>query len=272
MITFSNIGYFGRFGNQMFQFASTLGVGRKLGHGVKFPSHNTTNPQNGVLGNGKPHTQYFELPNCFNIDGNLLGEVSYKHQYNETKFGFSDDVFSIPDETNLRGYFQAEKYFKHVEDEIRTNFTFKDEIREKSLSLFPKLEYETVGIHIRLNDYLSLSQYHPVCSVEYYNEALKNFSDKNYYFIVFSDDKKMAKEIFGESQNLLYIDNENSYVDMCLMSMCNHNIIANSSFSWWGAWLNPNPDKRVVAPKQWFGPAYNHHYMGDLYCEGWVVV
>jgi len=272
MITYSQIGYFGRLGNQMFQFASTLGIGRTLGYDVKFPSYNMTNKKPGMLQNGKSHNQYFELPHCFNIDETLLGEVVHQHQYHERKFGFSENVFSISDGTNLNGYFQSEKYFKHIEDEIRTNFTFKDEVRESALSLFPKLEYETVGIHIRLNDYLSLSQHHPVCSVEYYNEALKNFSDKNYYFIVFSDDKKMAKEIFGESENLLYIDNENPYIDMYLMSMCNHNIIANSSFSWWGAWLNPNPNKKVVAPKQWFGSAYNHHYMGDLYCEGWVVV
>lgn len=272
MITFQNIGYFGRFGNQMFQFASTLGIGRKLGYEVKFPIKNRSELRKNTLANGKVFDTYFELTDCFNIDENLFGEVSYQYQYNEAKFGFSEDAFSVPDGTNINGYFQAEKYFKHAEDEIRKNFTFKDDVQNVANSLFPKLEYETVGIHIRLGDYLYLQSNHPICTPEYYSEALKHFMDKNYYFIVFSDDKEMAKTIFGEAENLLYIDNDNSYVDMCLMSMCNHNIIANSSFSWWGAWLNGNVDKKVIAPKKWFGQAYNHHYMGDLYCDGWVVV
>jgi hypothetical protein len=78
--------------------------------------------------------------------------------------------------------------------------------------------------------------------------------------------------LFGESENMLYIEGNNQFIDMCMMSMCSHNIIANSSFSWWAAWLNNNRDKKIIAPKKWFGPSYYYHDTKDLYCQDWIII
>jgi hypothetical protein len=102
-------------------------------------------------------------------------------------------------------------------------------------------------------------------------EAANMFAEDNPYYVIFSDDPEYCKTLFAASENVLYIDNNDPYVDLCLMSMCDHNIIANSSFSWWGAWLNKNPNKKVIAPKQWFGSAYSHNTK-DLYCNKWIVM
>jgi hypothetical protein len=92
----------------------------------------------------------------------------------------------------------------------------------------------------------------------------------NYCFMIFSDDIPYCKNIFGDQENVVYIDGNSQEVDLCMMSLCHHNIIANSSFSWWGAWLNSNKYKKVVAPKRWFGPAYSHNTK-DLYPQSWTV-
>jgi hypothetical protein len=89
--------------------------------------------------------------------------------------------------------------------------------------------------------------------------------------MVFSDDIEWCKENL-QLENSTFVSTDSDYVDLCLMSMCNHHIIANSSFSWWGAWLNKNKDKKVVAPNQWFGSAYEHYKLNDLYCENWIII
>ena len=182
-------------------------------------------------------------------------------------------MFTIPDSVNLIGYYQSEKYFEHCEDEIKKIFTFKPKIKVKALEKIPKVIHDTVGIHVRVGDYLGLQQYHPVCDADYYSEAMKHFQDKNYYFLIFSDNIDYCKEMFGESENILYISNNEPQVDMCMMSICEHNVIANSSFSWWAAWLNKSQDKKVIAPKKWFGPAYDGvNHTKDIYCKEWIVI
>jgi hypothetical protein len=107
---------------------------------------------------------------------------------------------------------------------------------------------------------------------DYYFDAMTEFMDGDYCFLIFSDDIQYAKELFGEQENIVYVEGNDPAVDMCMMTMCDHNVIANSSFSWWGAWLNDNTNKKVVAPKRWFGPAYKHvHNTKDLYPESWIV-
>lgn len=275
MITFSKIGHFGRLGNQLFQFASTIGIARKNGYDVWFPIENITE---GVVENfkdGKTLQVTFDVPKAFELPHNLLTsrqnlQVSYAVK--ERHFHFDRELFNIPDGCDLSGYFQSEKYFAHVEDELRQILTFKPHIQQKARDLFPKVDGETVSIHVRRGDYVNQQQFHPVCNPEYYLEAASLFSNNNSHFIVFSDDVEYCKNLFEEGENVHYIDNVDPYVDLALMSMCNHNIIANSSFSWWGAWLNKSSDKVVVAPKQWFGPAYSHHIVNDLFCENWKVI
>jgi hypothetical protein len=275
MITFIDIGAHGRLGNQMFQFASTVGIARKLGYEVVFPTENIENASIEDFKDGITREVYFDIPKIFEVPDQMLkstDQILYDKQVQEPHFHFCEDLFKIPDSTNLKGYYQTEKYFDHCKKEIEDIFTFKSSIKTKALEVFPKINLDTVSIHLRVGDYVGLQQFHPICDADYYASAMNYFMDKDYYFLIFSDNIPYSKEIFGESENILYICNNEPEVDMCLMSLCQHNVIANSSFSWWAAWLNKNPNKKVVAPKKWFGPSYSYQNTNDLYCKNWKIV
>jgi hypothetical protein len=277
MITYSKIGHFGRLGNQLFQFAGVLGIARKLGYEVKFPIENMTEYQLEDFKDGVTRECTFDIPKAFVLDESILDTKfnilpQIKYEVNEPYFHFNSEYFTVPDGCDFKGYFQTEKYFKHIEDELRQLLKFKSDIQETANALLPKTTNELVSIHLRRGDYIGLEDFHPVCGPDYYNAASQAFMDKDYNFVIFSDDIKYCKSFFGEQENISYINNIDPYVDLCLMSMCNHNIIANSSFSWWAAWLNSNPNKKVIAPQQWFGSAYHYQNTNDLYCEGWKIV
>lgn len=255
MITFSQIGNYGRLGNQIFQLAAVVGIARKLGYDPKLPKD-------------------FDVPRVFDLPQNLLvdrSETLGLPQVRERWFHLDEQLFDLPDNIDIIGYLQAEKYFKHAESEVRKLLTFRNEIQEQADRLFPKVDAETVSIHVRRGDYVDLQALHPLCTPEYYQKSINEFIDKNYYFIIFSDDIIYCKDFFGEQENILYLDNTDPFIDLCLMSMCDHNIIANSSFSWWAAWLNKNKTKKIIAPKQWFGPGYINNITKDLYCSDWIL-
>ena len=151
---------------------------------------------------------------------------------------------------------------------------------------------EPIMLHVRRGDpnltdprgfkwsYTQCSSQHPPQPIEYYEKALKNFDD-NQPVIVFSDSMSWVKEQdFFKGDRFMMSEptekyNDGSftpYIDLCLMSLCSHAIIANSSMSWWGAWLQSNPNKKVIAPKMWFGPAYADKDTKDLYCSDWIVL
>ena len=275
MITFSKIGHFGRLGNQLFQFSSTYGIANKLGYNVSFPIENCKEPNIEHFKDGITRNVYFDIPRIFDIPDNLLTSKvnnETKYQIQEPYFHFCEDLFSIPDFSDIVGYYQSEKYFIHCESNLRDILQFKDSIKTKAEKIFTNINEQTVSIHIRVGDYIGLSDHHPICEPEYYQNAIQYFTDKNYYFLIFSDNIQYSRDIFGESDNILYIEGNDPEVDMCMMSMCDHNIIANSSFSWWAAWLNNKKDKIVVAPKKWFGPAYSFQNTNDLYCKEWKIV
>ena len=274
MITYSSIGHFGRLGNQMFQFASTYGIAKKLGYDVAFPLENITTPSVEDFKDGVTREVYFDIPKAFDIPKQLIrpsSEIFYDKEVQEPHFHFTPSLFTIPDNTNVKGYYQTEKYFEHCKEDIKRIFTFQPRIKREALEKFPKVYSDTVSLHIRVGDYIGLQDFHPICDPDYYIRATQHFKDDNYYFLIFSDNIEYCKNIFGESENILYIEGNYPYGDMCLMSICEHNIIANSSFSWWAAWLNSNPYKKVIAPKKWFGPAYHFQNTNDLYCENWII-
>ena len=105
--------------------------------------------------------------------------------------------------------------------------------------------------------------------MEYYRSAV-DLIGKEKLFFIFSDDINWCKNNFDFIENKFFIENNKDYEDLILMSLCSHNIIANSSFSWWGAWLNSNPNKIIISPKKWFGNKYNFHNTKDLYNEKWI--
>ncbi len=264
MITFNNIGYMGRLGNQMFQFASTVGIARRLGFDPAFPRENfqsiSAYSHNGC-----------DLLECFHIPESLikpLSDIRINHVYYENQFTYNPEISDLPDSTALSGYFQTEKYFDHIESEIREIFTFRKEINDIAESLID-VNIDPVSIHIRRGDYLTSPDHHPTQDGEYYRKSIAEFgSDKIFY--IFSDDMEWCKNVFT-GRNFRFMGSGNPYVDLCIMSKLNNHIIANSSFSWWGAWLSGNTSK-VVSPIKWFGPALAGNNTSDIYCKNWIKI
>ncbi len=176
----------------------------------------------------------------------------------------------------LQGYWQSERYFTKHADEIRADFTFKTPLSEKNEQVLAQIqESKAVSLHVRRGDYASNAKtlsVHGVCSLDYYQEAIDCLMQRydGIRLFIFSDDPQWVKENLNtKSQEMVIVDHNKgaeSYNDMRLMSLCDHHIIANSSFSWWGAWLNPKQDKTVIAPMQWFA---NGTDTQDLIPTGW---
>lgn len=275
MITNLNIGYNGRLGNQMFQFASLIGIANKNNYEAFVPSQNLEKrPQ--YLFSGETVDTWFELPEVFPkiqkfLHPSYISFIQFEKQ--EQQFNFDRSFFNIRNSTTISGYFQTERYFKHVESKVRDLFTFAPEIQEKAEDVFFNIpsDLQRVAIHIRRGDYVNNQQSHPFPGIDYYAKALKHFEDKPYIFLIFSDDIEFSNILFGEQENIYYVK-EDSYTSLCLMTMCDHFIIANSSFSWWGAWLARNESKRVIAPSTWFGPALSQNNTEDLYCKEWIKI
>jgi hypothetical protein len=204
------------------------------------------------------------------------------------QFHFSQEFFdNCPDNINLHDYFQSERYFKNIEDVIRNDFIFKKEIVESCLEILDEL-VNPIFIHVRRGDYVNQPDNHPSCAITYYENSLNHFKDIS-SVLIFSDDTEWCKsqELFSDDRflisefNLKYNQTSDTndgrvkslipYYDLCMMSMCQGGIIANSSMSWWGAWLIQNPIQPIVAPNPWFGKNYSHYDMNDLIPERWVI-
>lgn len=276
MITFTRIGYFGRLGNQMFQMASTIGIAKRLGFEYSFPLEYYLNSIN------SPKDSYdgCKLYDCFKLSPDIFKPVSeivrgVEHIYTEQTFGFDEQTRSLPDGVDLHGYYQTEKYFLEYRELILSLFAFKDTITEAGSNYIETIRNQNrssriASIHVRRGDYATLPNHHPVCSKEYYKNSISKIKENeaDVKFIIFSDDPDWCRnEFFGE--NYIISDLGDAYIELCAMSLCDHNIIANSSFSWWGAWLNNNPNKIVISPSKWFGPAIGKD-TSDVYCKNWV--
>ena len=260
MITYGALGRNGNTGNSMFQYATLLSVGITKGYEVKIPHHPTYFDTN------------YNSNNCSIFDGFdiktplLLPGEQPRNDYNEKTFSYDPGVMEIPDNTNLKGYFQTERYFTSNREPILAALQFKWEIRSMAETLFELQGIkpgQCTSIHVRRGDFVRQPNFHPQCGPEYFAEAAKLAKSEKY--LIFSDDIKWCREAFGSDKNIHYSDNTNPFVDMCAMSMCAHHIIVNSTFGWWGAWLNTNPDKIVVAPKVWLGPGYAPPYADPVF-------
>ena len=252
LLSYNNIGNYGRLGNQMFQYASLLGLANETN---RTPIANLSAS---------------DLPDCF-----TLGAVQDK--VNESPQGFLEEVGFAHNasyaealkntqlDIDIIGYYQTSKYFDELNtnNEVKANFEFKEEIREKAGELLPYNDV-LVSVHIRRTDYVNLSEYHTNQPESYYKEALEHFEE--YRPVVFSDDIEWCKEnMKWLGDKAVFMDND-QFTDLCLMSWCNGHIIANSSFSWWGAYLGGG---KTVAPKNWFGPKGPQDWQ-DVYEKHWI--
>ncbi|MBU4289010.1 MAG: alpha-1,2-fucosyltransferase [Proteobacteria bacterium] len=202
----------------------------------------------------------------------------YKRSYiHERSFHFDPNILKSSKDVYLEGYWQSERYFKYIEDIICREFTVKikpDAINERTTEHINTVN--AVSLHIRRVDYISnaaIYQFHGTCTLAYYQQAVEIISQKvsSPHFFVFSDDILWAKENLMLTYPTIFISHNNAtkdFEDLRLMIQCKHHIIANSSFSWWGAWLNNNPDKIVIAPKKWFNDESID--TKDLLPEEWI--
>ena len=183
-----------------------------------------------------------------------------------------------PKNTYLEGFWQSEKYFSSIAPAIRNTFSFKEPLNEANAALAERIKTTaSVSIHVRRGDYISnpiASGYHGICEAPYYQNAIKYLQAKHsdIHVFIFSDDLEWVKQNLKFDLPAEYINHNtgsNSHIDMQLMSLCKHNVIANSSFSWWGAWLNTNPAKIVIAPANWFTDKATD--WSDVYAKSWII-
>lgn len=192
---------------------------------------------------------------------------------------FNPSILNLPDNVYLDGYWQSEKYFEDKEDLIRKEYVLKAPLSKESENMSKEiLDSDAVAIHLRRTDYITNQKNQSVyenLGLDYYHKALGELTKKvaKPRLFIFSDDIGWVRENFQPSFDIAYMDFngvERNYEDLYLMSLCKHHIIANSSFSWWGAWLSQSQDKLVFAPKRWYKDRPMD--IDNRYPEGWVAV
>ena len=197
--------------------------------------------------------------------------------YSESKFNFDKNIHKIRANTFIEGFFQSELYFKCIEDQLREDFLFVKISDDKNNKLKQEIcSKNSISLHIRRGDYVQKKRYKNVyanCSLDYYRRGVEHIAQQypEPTIYVFSDDIPWVKMNLKLPYKVVYVSHNTgakSYEDMRLMSACKHNIIANSSFSWWGAWLNSNPEKIVIAPQKWFND--DEIIQTDVIPEKWI--
>lgn len=270
-------------GNQMFQYAlgrylETLGKDVKFwtGYYDKFPNHDFALPR--LFNLSIPEAREEDVQRVLMARRRITYRVMKRlfkwdrlliHEMKNGPEAFNSQVFKL-NHGILNGYWQSEKYFAPIANIIRKEFTFF-EPSSQNKELADKMSSQTsVSIHVRRGDYAGL---YPLLGEEYYTEAMSYFIEKfkDVFFYVFSNDIPWCREHL-KSDMISFVDwnkGLDSPYDMWLMTQCKHNIIANSTFSWWGAWLNNNKGKQVIAPKIW---DFHNNINPDIYCQGWIVI
>ena len=266
MLANDDLGNLGRLGNQMFQYTGLRGLAQRHAYEYCLPPREVVATRD---------------PNCVNSDITMFEcfkipqaprRVTNFQKVMESNFGLDQNLWDhCPDNISLYGYFQTEKYFKHIEKQIREAFTFVDDIFQPTEEAFKSNfgDTEVISLHIRRGDYLQYP-HHPVQTLEYYEKGLVHMPS-DIPVMVFSDGIEWCKEqeLFKDDR-FIFAEGNNTGVDLCLQSLCKYHIIANSSFSWWGAWLAKS--KKTVAPRIWFAGPDSSKDLSDLYLPEWEIV
>ncbi|ANP36939.1 alpha-1,2-fucosyltransferase [Phaeobacter gallaeciensis] len=255
----------GRLGNQMFQYAAARALAERLGVAVALDSREAVRRCEGVL------TRVFDLdltdpaplpplkkeaPLRYALWRAFGSAPTFRR---ERGLGYNADFATWGDDSYLHGYWQSEKYFAAIADRIRADFSFPEFTNTQNADMAARIQgSNAISLHVRRGDYVALAA-HVLCDQAYYEAALARVLEGlegTPTVFVFSDDPDWAKENLPLPCEKVVVDfngPDTDFEDMRLMTLCQHNIIANSSFSWWAAWLNQNPEKRVTGPAQWFG-------------------
>lgn len=252
VISFNELGRHGRLGNQMFQYAALKGLAAKHNYQWCIPPSSFKDP-----------FQDHQLFNVFKLTS--LKKIGYSshplilesdHYFDKTLFD------NCPDNVDLGGFFQTKKYFIHIENEIKNDFKFKDKIINECKNIISNIGNST-SVHIRRTDFETRNE---CLEINYYLKGLEYFKDAD-KIIIFSDDVDWCKNQSIFNSNRFYISEfKDNAIDLCLMTLCSGHIIANSSFSWWGAWLADS--KKIIAPKKWFG----RNDTADIIPDNWIQI
>ncbi|PWG05429.1 alpha-1,2-fucosyltransferase [Polaribacter aquimarinus] len=258
----------GGLGNQMFQYAYARSLSLK-GYDVKLDISK--------FKTYKLHGGY-QL-NKFNIKlkkadplAVLYGKIGLKSNIKEKSLLFNGDFKSLKGNEYVKGYFQTEKYFNKIRETLLNDFVINQKLSINTQKMEQQIlsTKNSCSLHIRRGDYISdekANKIHGTCNLDYYHKAIEIINKKytNTTFYIFSDDISWTKKNL-KTEKIVFVDVKSiPHEDMYLMSLCNHNITANSSFSWWGAWLNTNKNKIVIAPRNWFIEKEN-----EVACENWI--
>ena len=263
----------------MFQYAALRGIAANNNLDWCIPPEDTPTYANYGLFDA------FKLKNLKHV-GLINGPT-----YDEPGFDFDEKLFNTcPDNINIDGYRQTEKYFKHIENSIREDYEFKDEIYEPCKEFMDQFDGNIALLHIRRGDNVGRPDWYPIPTIQHYEYLLEKYFDSNQPILICSDDLDWVKEQKLFSGDRFYISEtrvyypsavlngagqmETSlvpYYDLCMMSLCSDAIIANSSLSWWGAWLQKNPNKKVITQTPWFGEKLSFNNLKDLIPDSWIV-
>ena len=299
MISYDRLGSNGRLGNQMFQYAALRGIAAHKNFDWCIPAEdypsltnytlqecfklkNLTEKNIGTLNPLITKNELFSFHNLANSNINVRNRI-------EKSYEFDEDLFNnIEDNTNIDGFFQTERYFKQIENEIREDFEFKDDILEPCKEFISQFS-EVIFLHIRRGDNVGREDLCRIPTLDnYYPKALEHFSDTT-AVIVCSDDIDWCNQQEFFNDDRFYLSNNNErysykcldgdnvmrnstvpYVDLCLMSLCNGGIIPTSTLSWWGGYLQKNRTNSIIVQDPWFGPTLSYNNTKDLIPDDWI--
>ncbi len=281
MISFDYLASPGQLGNQMFKFAALRGISYSNNQDYMMPpSHLLLNNRTffkiarklKIIDN-KSHVNHllFKYFKMSSVKRNNIGYANFKNNIKEENFEYDEKFFNLKNENiDINGYFQSYRYFEAIKEEIKLDFRFKDTISRKSKKIRNKFD-DPISIHIRRGDFLT-NQNHSPLDMSYYANSIEIFGKEKEY-LIFSDDTDWCKkENLFKNKNFYFAGdytNGSESLDLNLLSLCDSHIIANSSFSWWGAWLSSQ--KRVIAPKNWFKNSleFSEYNTKDLLPKQW---
>jgi hypothetical protein len=246
-----------RFGNQLFFVAGTIGIALKNNTSYSFGSQ---------MGHGgTDYSIIFEkkIP---------VSNESFENVYYQNGFNYSD--ISLTTDTEIKGYFQSEKFFKHCESVIKEQFKFKESIVNEVMELYPNIQ-NSASIHIRRGDYLNQLDYHPILDVNYYDKFISEHTSDCEKIYVFSDDIEWCKTVFiGKRFVFPNFKQHNDLFSFILLSLSQKIAISNSTYSWWASWLNQNKNKQIYCfpHNKWFGKMYSNLNTEDVLPKEWTVI
>ena len=278
----------GGLGNQLFQYSAARSLADRLNVnlGLDTREYNAGSPFEMGL-------KHFNIRAEFNPKGLIkhrkngfskyildIAMGNHKNVYKETNLRFNNLFHSLPNKTYLKGYWQSEKYFENNQKNIFKDLQLIAPQSKKNIKTLETIsKTNSVSLHIRRGDYVTNSAYnmkHGTCSLDYYKKSVDYLSkslNKNFTIFAFSDDPEWVFKNLKLPMDIQFIEHNSSkknYEDLRLMSQCNHNIIANSSFSWWGAWLNKSPKRTIISPKKWYADKNIKNI--DIIPNNWVKI